>query len=74
MSKRQKYEHAIALLEDNVCQIDYHLVAASVDGALRCIAARRRKQLCDAIVALGGDNPDDPGGSGGGGGVPPTLP
>ena len=66
MSTRQKYEHAIRVLED--CFLYF-----PTDGN-KCIADKRRKQLCDAIVALGGDNPDDPGGSGGGGGVPPTLP
>ena len=73
MSKRQKYEHAIALIEENLCRLDQAL-HDSPGGATKNIAKRRRKQLCDAIVALGGDNPDDPGGSGGGPGVPPTTP
>ena len=71
MSKRQKYDHAIRVLEDQLIHGLYPQASFQADSTL---AKRRRKQLCDAIVALGGDNPDDPGGSGGGGGVPPTLP
>ena len=64
MSKRQKYEEAIRALEDAYIQDIYHLNDTK-------FLVRRRKQLCDAIVALGGDNPDDPGGGGGGPGNDP---
>jgi alcohol dehydrogenase class IV len=71
MSKREKYQHAVAVLEETLCRLD---VESLPEGAIKNIAARRRKQLCDAIVALGGPSPDDPDEPGGTGGGPGTRP
>lgn len=71
MSKRQKYEHAIAILEETICRMELNGVP---DGAVKNITSRRRQQLCDAVVALGGPSPDDPDEPGGTGGGPGTRP
>lgn len=63
MSKREKYEEAVRVLEDAFAQLERHF-AECPDGAIKKIAARRRKQLIDGIVALGGGGPGNEEGPG----------
>lgn len=63
MSKRDKHYHAIHCLEEIYERSKQNQEQGPV-------FKRRQKQLREAIVTLGGENPDDPGDSGGGPGEP----
>lgn len=60
MSKREKHAYAIHVLEDAYSD----LVTGECGSVHATIYERRRKQICDAIVALGGDNPETESGGG----------
>jgi hypothetical protein len=67
MKKREKHDHAIRILED-------HLLNNYVGANDTPLSKRRRKQVRDAIVALGGDDPETETGGGPDGPDSPALP